>query len=72
MNLRRLANRGGELLLDVFALAITAQVGNVLIGRALNSPTAYRLSSIPVVGEAADSLRGFWDQTYDPTTEARR
>lgn len=72
MNLRRVASRGGELLLDVFALAITAQAGNVIIGRAINSPTAFRLSSIPLVGPLADSFRGFWDQGYDPTTETRR
>lgn len=67
-----MANRGGELLLDVFALAITAQVGIVLLGRALNSPTAYRLSPIPIVGNTTGALRAFVDQTYDPATEAPR
>lgn len=62
-------DRIGELLLDVFALAITVQVGQVLLGRALNSPTAYGLSRVPIVGNVVDSSRAFIDQTYDPDTE---
>lgn len=65
----RFLDRGGELLLDVFALAITAQAGTVLMGRALNSPTAYRLDNVPIAGPAVASLRAFVDQTYDPNTE---
>lgn len=66
----RFLDRSGELLLDVFALAITVQVGTVIIGRALNSPTSFRLSDVPVVGPAVDSLRAFSNQTYDPASEA--
>lgn len=65
-------DRVGELLLDVFALAITVQVGTVLMGRALNSPTAYRLDPLPGVGNVVGSLRLLVDQTYDPTSEVRR
>jgi hypothetical protein len=65
----RLLDRTGELLLDVFALAITVQVGQVIIGRALNSPTSYRLSPVPGVGPVVDSLRAFQNQTYDAATE---
>lgn len=62
-------DRAGELLLDVFALAVTAQVGQVLIGRAVNSPTAVSLSPLPIVGPALDSWRAFWNQTYDLSAE---
>lgn len=65
----RFFDRAGELLLDVFALAITVQVGTVLMGRAVNSPTAYSLSTVPLVGNFVDSMRAFVDQTYDPGTE---
>jgi hypothetical protein len=68
----RTLDRAGELLLDVFALAITVQVGTVILGRAVNSPTAYALSGVPVVGQVVDSTRAFIDQTYDPATEARQ
>ena len=65
----RYLDRAGELLLDVFALAITVQVGTVLLGRALNSPTAFRLSAVPLVGNVVDAGRAFQNQTYDPATE---
>lgn len=65
----RFLDRAGELLLDVFALAITVQVGNVLIGRAINSPTAVSLSPLPVIGPMLDSWRLFWDQGYDATLQ---
>ena len=62
-------DRAGELLLDVFALAITVQVGQVVLGRAANSPTAYSLTNVPIVGPVVDSFRAFQNQTYDPDTE---
>jgi hypothetical protein len=62
-------DRAGELLLDVFALAITVQVGQVIIGRAVNSPTAVSLSPVPIIGPVLDSWRAFWAQTYDVSVE---
>lgn len=59
----------GELLLDVAGIGLAAMLFTVLGGRALNSPIAYRASSIPVLGPVVDSLRAVWNQGYDPAGE---
>lgn len=69
MKLPRLLDRAADFVLDIFALAITAQVGNVLIGRILNSRTAFALDTTPVVGNLTQAGRAFWDQGYDPAGE---
>lgn len=39
--------------------------GFLVVGRALNSSYAYRLSPHPVVGPVTDSLRAAFNQIYD-------
>lgn len=63
--MRRLLNL--DYLVDVAAVTITALVGTIALGRALDSSIAHRLDTTPVVGDLVIGVRNAVGQVYDPT-----
>jgi len=62
-------NNKGEILVDVAGTALAAMLGILVLGRAINSPLAYRLSAVPIVGPIIGGLRRSTNQIYDTTGE---
>lgn len=61
--------KGFEVLIDVFGTTFAAMLGLLLLGKAINSPLAYRLSAMPFAGPVVSSLRASTNQIYDVTGE---
>jgi hypothetical protein len=59
--------RGLNWILDVGALTVTALVGIIAAGRALDTELAHRADRLPVVGDVVIGLRNAVGQVYDPT-----
>lgn len=59
----------GEMLLDVVAIGLTAELFIIAFGRAINSPTAVRLRNAPLIGKPLTALAGAHNQVYDPAGE---
>ena len=54
---------------DIAIVGVTSLLFLGFWGRAINSQAAYRLSPVPILGPAVDSLRAFTNQGYDVAGE---
>lgn len=59
----------GEILVDVAGTALAAMLGILVLGRAINSPLAYRLNRVPLIGAVIGGLRASTNQIYDVSGE---
>lgn len=63
MKVRRWLDYG----VDVLTLAISAGVGIIVIGLALDSKPAQSLEQAPLIGPVLTGVRSLWQRVYDPT-----
>lgn len=56
-----------DYVLDVAAVTVTALVGIIALGRALDSSVAHKLDTTPIAGDLVIGVRNAVGQVYDPT-----
>lgn len=67
--MKKLLDRIGDGTLGFAAIGFTSLAFLVVWGRVINSPSAYALEKVPVLGWAIKTTRAATDQAYDPAGE---
>lgn len=62
-------NKAGAMLVEIAGVGFAAMLWFLVLGRAVNSPAAFRLSGVRIIGPAVSSLRAATNQVYDVAGE---